>query len=117
MPLEEVDNDDKEWKQMDAFHMIVTEAFHPYNDSTNIEPAKQLAEKLVSEAKKLAASPLPEQINNEVMKEKLNQLEADVRSFAALVQGDASDEEIGASLTALHSSFHSVMEVWTEHQH
>jgi hypothetical protein len=118
---EAIHGDDSEWVEMDSFHLIMAEAFHPYKDSANLEPVKRLAEELAQEADKWASAPLPDKIDNDEMKAQLNQLTADTRALSALIQGGASDEEIGNTLQALHSSFHTIMEAWNgaphEHQH
>ena len=104
--------DPNEWPEMDSFHMIMAEAFHPYKDSTNLEPAKRLAEEMAVEADKWAATALPEKVNREEVKAQLNQLKTDTRTLADKIKGGASDEEIGASLKSLHDSFHGIMEAW-----
>lgn len=114
-------SDDAEWVEMDSFHLIMAEAFHPYKDSANLEPVRRLAEELTQEADKWASAPLPDKVNNERMKAQLNQLKADTRALSTMIQGGASVEEIGTALQALHGSFHNIMEVWNgrahEHQH
>jgi len=115
--------DPDEWPQMDSFHMIMAEAFHPYKDSANLAPVKVLAEEIASEAETWAASSLPEKVDNDEVKAKLNQLKTDTRALADKIKGGASDEEIGSSLKALHDSFHGIMEAWNaegemhEHEH
>jgi hypothetical protein len=59
--------DSEEWKEMDSFHMIMAEAFHPYKDSTNLAPAKKLAEEMAAEAEKWAAAELPEKVNTDAV--------------------------------------------------
>lgn len=114
-------NDPNEWAEMDSFHMIMAESFHPYKDSTNLEPVKRLAEEMATEAEKWAATELPEKVNTDDMKARLNQLKADTRSLADQVKAGATDDELGAALTALHDSFHGIMEAWNgggeKHQH
>ncbi|HRG08628.1 MAG TPA: hypothetical protein PLJ08_08615, partial [Cyclobacteriaceae bacterium] len=39
-----------DWAEMDSFHMIMAEAFHPFKDSANLEPVKALAEEMAVEA-------------------------------------------------------------------
>ncbi len=118
---EQTDSD--EWPAMDSFHMVMAEAFHPYKDSSNLEPAKQLAEEMALEADKWASSPLPERVNTEAVKAHLNQLKADTRTLADQIKNGAADEVIGTSLKALHDSFHGIMEAWNgageghEHEH
>lgn len=112
-----------EWPQMDSFHMIMAEAFHPYKDSANLAPVKVLAEEIASEAETWAASSLPVKVDNDDMKAQLNQLKTDTRALADKIKGGASDEDIGSSLMALHDSFHGIMEAWQgsgemhEHEH
>lgn len=115
------ESDEMEWPEMDAFHMVMSEAFHPFKDSTNLAPAKQLAEEMAIEADKWAASSLPEKVNTDDMKAKLNQLKIDTRALSDKIKGGAADAEIGTSLQALHESFHGIMEAWNEngeeHEH
>lgn len=116
--------DVNEWAEMDAFHMIMAESFHPYKDSANLEPVKRLAEEMAVEAESWAAKELPSKVNNDDMKAKIQQLKSDTRSLADKIKSGASDEEIGTSLNALHDSFHTIMESWNgggeeshEHKH
>jgi len=115
--------DPNEWPQMDSFHMIMAEAFHPFKDSANLAPVKVLAEELASEAETWATASLPEKVNNDDVKAKLNQLKTDTRALADKIKNGAADEEIGNSLKALHDSFHGIMEAWNgsgethEHEH
>jgi hypothetical protein len=112
-----------DWKEMDSFHMIMAEAFHPYKDSTNLEPAKRLAEEMATEAEKWASAALPEKVNNDKVKEALQKLKTDTRAFAELTKTGADNATVGASLNALHDSFHGIMESWHgggekhEHEH
>jgi hypothetical protein len=117
------ETDPNEWPEMDSFHMIMAEAFHPYKDSTNLEPVKRLAEEMALEADKWASTPLPDKVNTEAVKAQLNQLKTDTRILADKIKGGSADEEIGNSLKALHDSFHGIMEAWNgseenhEHEH
>jgi Tfp pilus assembly protein PilP len=112
-----------EWKEMDSFHMIMAEAFHPYKDSSNLEPAKKLAEDMATEAAKWADTNLPEKVNNEDVKQQLQKLKADTRALADLIKNGGDKDAIGNSLNVLHDSFHGIMEAWHggeekhEHQH
>jgi len=110
-----------DWKEMDSFHMIMAETFHPYKDSSNLEPAKTHAEHLAMEADKWASSTLPEKVNNEETKEQLNKLKTDTRAFADRVKAGAPDAELATQLTAVHDLFHQIQESWYggggEHHH
>jgi hypothetical protein len=110
----------KEWKEMDEFHMVMADAFHPYKDSANLEPAKAKANELATSAQQWANAAIPEKVNNEDMKGKLQQLKDQTTAFAQTVTG-ADDKTIGDELTKLHDLFHSIQEDWygksEEHEH
>jgi PBP1b-binding outer membrane lipoprotein LpoB len=101
----------RDWKEMDDFHMIMAETFHPYKDDNNLKPAKEKAKQLDDEAARWSASALPAKVNNEEMQQKLNSLKAETAKLASMV-GDESDEAIGAQLTKVHDIFHEIQEAW-----
>ncbi len=100
-----------EWPEMDAYHFAMAEAFHPYKDSANLEPVKTQAAELVKAAEVWVNAPLPEKVNNDEIKGKLQELKAGSDALAQLVS-TGTPEEIGASLTALHDKFHELQEAW-----
>src|SRR4051794_26133194 len=84
----------KEWKEMDEFHMLMAETFHPFKDSANLEPAKMQARELATAAEKWASSTLPEKVNNDEMKAKLEELKNGTSSLVQSV-GTGDDKAIG----------------------
>jgi hypothetical protein len=101
----------QEWKEMDAYHMLMAEAFHPFKDSANLEPAKSLAADLVKSAEAWVNAPLPEKVNNDEVKTKLQELKAGSDALATAVAGGKT-EEISSTLTTLHDTFHELQEAW-----
>ncbi len=110
-----------EWPEMDAFHMTMAEAFHPLKDSGNVEPAMRLMNQLADEADKWAAAPLPEKVNNEEMKAKLEKLKTDLRALSNDVKDGAPEDQVGTTLHTIHDQFHEIMEAWhgsgEKHEH
>ncbi len=110
-----------EWKEMDSFHMIMAEAFHPFKDSANLAPAKKLAEEMATEADKWASAELPAKVNKDEVKEELLKLKTDTRALADMIKAGGDDAAIGSSLNSLHDSFHEIMEAWhgggEKHEH
>lgn len=104
--------DEGDWKEMDSFHMIMAETFHPYKDSANLDPAKTHAEHLAMEAEKWAAATLPEKVANDTVRAELEKLKTDTRTLADQVKNGSTDESIGAQLTAVHDRFHAIQEMW-----
>ncbi len=105
-----------EWKEMDSFHMVMAESFHPFMDSGNVAPAKANAAAMEDLATKWANAPLPDKVNNEEVKRKLKTLQISTANFKAIVM-EADDKVIGDSLTNLHDLFHSIMESWYHNEH
>jgi hypothetical protein len=103
--------DSDEWPEMDEFHMVMAESFHPYKDSSNIEPAKANAAEMARVAEKWANAPIPEKVNNDEIKANLAQLKMDATAFTQIAQsGDTT--KIGGALTDLHDQFHKLQEAW-----
>lgn len=100
-----------EWPEMNEFHEIMADSFHPFKDSANLEPAKANAAEMAKVAGKWANAPLPEKVDNEETKTNLTQLVNDSDSFVQIVQSGDS-VKIGESLTALHDQFHKIQESW-----
>lgn len=110
-----------EWPELDSFHMLMSDAFHPYKDSANVVPVKKLAEEMALEAERWQESKLPGKVNNDEVKDQLEKLKVGTRALADQIKAGASDAEIGALLTALHDNFHAIMEAWygggEKHEH
>ena len=100
-----------EWKPMDDFHMIMAESYHPFRDSADLGPAKANADALVVAAETWLNAPIPEKVNNDDVKGKLQELKDEADAFATLSKND-DNEAIGASLTKLHDLFHGLQEEW-----
>ena len=96
---------------MDDFHMIMAESFHPFRDSTDLGPAKANAEALVEAAETWLNAPIPEKVNNDEIKGKLQALKDEAVAFA-MVSKTNDDAAIGQSLTKLHDLFHGLQEEW-----
>lgn len=115
------EDDDVEWKEMDEFHAVMADVYHPLKDSSDLGPIKSGAGNLALAATKWAQSTLPEKVNNDETRQLLAQLEDGTQDLSKKID-TATDEEIAAQLTSLHDTFHSIMEKWhssgkEEHEH
>lgn len=100
-----------EWPEMDAFHLIMAESFHPFKDSGNLEPAKKYAAEMAASAAKWAEAPIPEKVNKPEVKEKIALLKSATAEFAQMVQS-GTEEQISEALTGLHDLFHELQDAW-----
>lgn len=103
--------EDDDWKEMDEFHMIMAETFHPYKDSSNLDPAKTRAAELADAAGKWASATLPEKVDNDQIRSKLQQLKSETEMLAERVR-TADDNVIAEQLTKVHDTFHEIQEAW-----
>ena len=99
------------WREMDDFHMIMAESFHPFKDSSNLEPAIKNSAAMAAAADRWASASMPERVDNEETKAKLQQLRTAASAFDELVKS-GKPQEIGNSLTELHDLFHELQEEW-----
>ena len=111
-----------EWKEMDDFHAVMADVYHPLKDSGNLEPIKSRAEELASSASSWSDSKLPEKVDNDEVKDMLVKLKEDTRSLADQIKAGTTDDVIQSQLTTLHDQFHSLQEKWygggeDQHQH
>lgn len=105
-------SDPGEWKELDAYHKIMAEAYHPLKDSGNLAPAKSLINQLADEAEKWSEAPLPDKVNTPEVKAKLQKLKTEARALADDNGSGASDEIIKQKMIELHDQFHSIMATW-----
>jgi len=105
----------KSWHEMDDFHMLMAELYHPFKDSANLQPVKKHYQELSKATDAWVTSASREQISNDKVKSKILQLKQDVAQLIEMVEGGA-DNEIGNSLEKLHVTFHEVQSMWyTQH--
>ena len=102
---------DSVWIGMDEFHFVMAESFHPYKDSSNLEPAKKFAREMDSVAGIWVSAARPEKVNTDAVKEKMDKLKVDTKLFADAVKVEA-DSTLAKSLTDLHDQFHALQEAW-----
>lgn len=107
----EEETDKSDWKEMDEFHLIMAETFHPYKDSSNLEPAKTRAGELADAADRWASATLPKKVDNKEIRSKLRQLRSETETLEENVR-TADDNVIGEQLTKVHDTFHEIQEAW-----
>lgn len=104
-------DDENVWEEMDRFHMIMAESFHPFRDSSNLDPAKARAGALMKAANEWAAASLPDKVDNADVRSKLGKLKSEAATLAESVKS-SDDNVIGEQLTRLHHTFHEIEEAW-----
>lgn len=103
-----------EWKEMDDFHLIMADVYHPLKDSGNLEPIKTQSAELAAAAETWANAAVPEKVNNDEVKGLLQKLKDGTKDLDAKIKSGQPDDATSAQLTELHEVFHHVQEKWYE---
>jgi len=109
--------DTEKWTELDSFHSIMADVYHPLKDSGNLQPALQRIEELANEAEKWASAPLPKRVDRAETKDKLEKLKVDTRALADAIKTGAAESEVAKGLTEIHELFHGIMEAWEGEEH
>jgi hypothetical protein len=104
-------DDPEVWEEMDAFHMVMAETYHPFKDSANLEPVKLRASELMDAANEWMLAPVPAKVDNDEVKSNLEKLKAEAVALAETVK-TSDDNVIAEQLTQLHDTFHQLQEAW-----
>ena len=96
------------WRELDEFHDVMGGTFHPMEEG-DLDPIKARSAELADSAKALTKSTIPKRFDSPEVKSSLMKLKKDCAALNKLIQRSGSDEEIKASLIALHDVFHDII--------
>lgn len=101
------DHGKSKWAELDAFHTVISQTFHP-SEEGNLEPIKKRSAEMVATAKKLAASTPPQAYQSAEMKQAVKELVAQSEKMDKAVKGKKSDEALTEQLSTVHDAFHKI---------
>jgi hypothetical protein len=99
----------KKWKEMDAFHTVMGETFHP-SEEGKLEPVRKRSGELVEKAVAWFKSEAPDGFNKSAIKSTLKKLVKEAKALDKRVRANAPDEVIKEKLGSLHHLFHTIEE-------
>ena len=100
---------DKDWKEKNEFHKVMSQTFHPAEEG-NLAPIKSKITELQAKAVAFQKSEIPAELpNKEEIKKNLDELVNGTKVLAKKIKKNASDEVIKTQLTALHDVFHKIV--------
>lgn len=98
----------EKWPELSAFHKIMSETYHPAEDS-DFKPIKERIGEMVLAAASLNTSTIPAEYNTPEIIETAKKLEADSRTLEEKIKAGATDGEIFKELNSLHDTFHKIV--------
>ena len=96
------------WKELDAYHMVMMQVWHPAKEKGDLAPIRARASALAASADSVAAATVPAACDTPVNRAEVAKVQAESRALAGLVAGNASDEAVLAALRSLHERFETV---------
>ena len=108
--------DMKAWPELKNFHEVISQTYHPAEEG-NLKPLFERSAELHDKAVKLADSKIPSGIDFSAAKKEINYLVQQTNELNEWIQKKVSDEEIKIKITAVHTSFHKLLEVFEKREH
>ncbi|MDP4263543.1 MAG: hypothetical protein Q8941_13535 [Bacteroidota bacterium] len=106
----------KAWKEMNDFHTIMQETFHP-SEEGKLDPIKSRSREMMEKAITWEKSTAPEGYDKKIVSASLKKLVRGTRELNDLVKAKAADKIIKEKLSGLHSIFHEIMEKCENEEH
>jgi len=104
------------WKEMDSFHEVMAQTFHPAEEG-KLEPIKTRSQEMLDKATAWESSVAPEGYDKEAVKKSLKDLVKGAKEINNLVKEKAADDVLKAKLSRLHDVFHEIMEKCENENH
>ncbi len=108
-PAKEEEHAKSGWKELDAFHDVMSAAWHPAMKDS-LAPARTTAGQIVTAAKAWARATAPMGCEAPAVKSAIARLVPESEAVAALVARKADDATLKAALKTVHDSYHVVEE-------
>ena len=96
------------WPEMQAYHEVLAHTFHPAEEG-DLAPIRKRSHELLADCKKVNASPLPPQYDNEKMHKALKRLEKESDKLNAFCVRQEQNAVIMKQLKEVHEIFHEIV--------
>jgi hypothetical protein len=102
------------WKEMEEFHGVMSETFHPAEEG-KLGPIKSRSQEMLDKAIAWKNSTAPEGYDKSTVEKTLKELVKGAKEVNKMVKDNASDEALKERLSGLHDVFHEIMEKCEKH--
>lgn len=93
------------WKELDAYHQLMMDTWHPAKGKNDLKPFKAKANDMAAAARLLSMSTPPKGCDAPGLRKASTDLSPATADAAVLVARNASDAELKTALAALHERF------------
>ena len=102
------DKENKGWKEMKAFHKLMSSSFHPAEDK-NFKPLRAKADSLYMAAVTWQKSVIPANFKPTETKDALDKLVAETKGIADAVKTGIQDSDLFTLINNAHETFHKIV--------
>ena len=95
------------WKELDAYHMVMMQVWHPAKEKGDLAPLRAQAVKLADAADVWAAAAVPSACDTPANRTNIAKVKTESRALVALAS-TGGDAELKTALAALHDRFELV---------
>jgi hypothetical protein len=95
------------WKELDAYHMVMMQVWHPAKEKSDLAPIRARAATLADAADVWAAAPIPSACDTPANRANIARVRTESRTLVALAS-NGTDADVKAALAALHDRFELV---------
>jgi superoxide dismutase len=95
------------WVELNSFHEVMAETFHPSEDG-NLKPIRERSGEFLARAKTLQSSKIPPSFNTPEIKKSIDELVKGATALNQMVIRKADDKSITKKLGELHDVFHTI---------
>ncbi len=107
-PMAMDDHGMRGWKELDSFHMLMMETWHPVKKSGDMKPIRAKASVMAAAAKTWAASAIPASCDTKPNRDAIAAVARDSWALSELVEKKGDDAAVKKSISVLHDTFEIV---------
>jgi hypothetical protein len=104
------------WKEMDAFHEVMAQTFHPAEEG-KLGPIKTRSQEMLDKALAWQKSTAPEGYDKKAVEGSLKNLVTGSKELHELIKTNPADNTLKEKLSGLHDIFHEIMEKCEKEDH
>jgi len=96
------------WPELNTFHSVMSQTFHPMEDG-NFKPIRARSAEMYQKASALAKAKIPAEFNKPEVVTSVKSLKAGSKALDKAIRNGATDKEVEQQLVALHDVFHAIV--------
>jgi superoxide dismutase len=102
------------WKELSAFHVVMSQTFHP-SEEGNLQPIRERSAEFLERAKDLQKGKIPSLLDTPAIHQSIDELVTGGSELNQMVSNRADDKTLTKKLEELHDVFHTIQGLCRHH--